>query len=415
MRLTKSSRFEQVGAVQIHELQRVIEFDSGSTSPSVGSDTVLPAELNKIESQMCIVILCMNEEFKTIEGVLSGIPHDCLIIFVSNSERRPVDRYQVEVRLTQSFCKDANRLALAIHQKDRDVAKAFVATGAAELVDRDGTIHNGKGEAMVIGMALAAMTNRRYVGFVDADNYIPGSVTEYCKVFAAGLHLAASTNAMVRVAWNSKPKERHGRWMFDKKGRSSRDINEWLNNTLQEHSGFGTEIIKTGNAGEHAMPLELGLKLKFAGGFAVEPYELIYLLENGNGQAVTQAENPPFVGEVHIHQIETRNPHLHDNKGEEHVQKMRFQALNMLYHSNITPEPIRNAIQDLMVSEEALAKDQEPAKGNIYPQIGSLDLLMLYDMLNSDAKSFHQITGESCACSYSSALGPIDRGSIQST
>ncbi|CAJ2512541.1 Uu.00g055560.m01.CDS01 [Anthostomella pinea] len=50
-------------------------------------------------TDMAIIIPCMNEDYRTIEGVLLGIPHDCLVILVSNSSRSPVDRYEAELRL----------------------------------------------------------------------------------------------------------------------------------------------------------------------------------------------------------------------------------------------------------------------------------------------------------------------------
>ena len=81
MRLADSFRSERFGAVRIHELQRVIELDSG-TSAEAGSRIVPPDALRAIESQMVIVVPCMNETRSVIEGVLSGIPHDCLIVLV---------------------------------------------------------------------------------------------------------------------------------------------------------------------------------------------------------------------------------------------------------------------------------------------------------------------------------------------
>lgn len=410
MRLSPASRFEQFGAVQIHELQRVIELDSGTAPSSPGSLIVSREALCTVESEMVIVILCMNEEFKTIEGVLSGIPHDCLIILVSNSDREILDRYQVEVQLLGNFCKEADRPAISVHQKDPGVARAFEAAGASELIASDGLIHSGKGEAMVIGMALAAMTGRRYIGFVDADNYIPGSVLEYCKVYAAGLHFAASADTMIRVSWSCKPKERDGRLMFDRKGRSSKVVNEWLNSLLQQYSGFGTEIIMTGNAGEHAMSLELGMKLKLASGFAVEPYEYIYLFENLSGQLAADTQCPQ-ISQIHIHQIETRNPHLHDNKGETHVQNMRFQALNALYHSRVTPEPIRESLLKLMVQERILKEGQEPDRERIYPPVESFNLVRLFDLLENGASSFYQHRGLTTMGVWSP--GPIDRARIR--
>ncbi|MFI5888939.1 mannosyl-3-phosphoglycerate synthase [Actinoplanes sp. NPDC051513] len=408
MRLADSFRSERFGAVRIHELQRVIELDSG-TSGGAGSRIVAPDELSAVESQMVIVVPCMNEARGVIEGVLSGIPHDCLIVLVSNSDRAPVDRYEIEAQTVEQFCRLAGRSAITVHQRDAGVAGAFKAAGMPELIDDGGLVRAGKGEAMLIGMALAAMTGRRYLGYVDADNYVPGSVHEYCKVYAAGLHLADSPYSMVRISWHSKPKLRDNRLFFSRKGRSSQITNEWLNRFLAEYSGFGTEVIATGNAGEHAMTLDLGLKLRLAGGFAVEPYEYLDLFEQFGG--VLESTNADVMANsVPVMQIETRNPHFHDNKGEEHVQGMRMQALNVLYHSPVTLPAVRQAIADFMVEQGALGIGQEPPRERVYPPVGTLDLDLLYDALDAEALSFRQPDGR--AASGLSAAPPIDRAAI---
>jgi hypothetical protein len=121
------------------------------------------------------------------------------------------------------------------------------------------------------------------VGFIDADNYVPGAVHEYVKVFAAGLHLAPTPYAMVRISWQSKPKIEDGRLVFNRWGRTTHVTNRFLNLLLSTYNGFGTEVIRTGNAGEHAMTLELAKRLRFAGGFAVEPYEFLDLFEQFGG------------------------------------------------------------------------------------------------------------------------------------
>nr|BFE68368.1 hypothetical protein GCM10020092_016690 [Actinoplanes digitatis] len=278
-----------------------------------------------------------------------------------------------------------------------------------ELIGEDGLVRSGKGEAMLIGMALAAMTGRRYVGYVDADNYVPGAVHEYCKAYAAGLHLADSPYSMVRIFWHSKPKLRDGRLFFSRRGRSSEITNEWLNRFLAEYSGFGTEVIATGNAGEHAMSLDLGLKLRLAGGFAVEPYEFMDLFEQFGG--VLECDSPDVMScSVPVLQIETRNPHFHDNKGEEHVRGMRMQALNVVYHSPVTLPAVRRAIIDFMVSQGALEIGQEPPRERVYPPVGSLDLELLYDGLDAEALSFRQFDGRASA-GYTAAP-PIERDSI---
>jgi mannosyl-3-phosphoglycerate synthase len=415
MRLADSFRSERFGAVRIHELQRVIELDSGAVADSgesgisAGSRVVGPDALRAVETQMVIVVPCMNEQRSVIEGVLSGIPHDCLIVLVSNSDRRPVDRYEIEAQTVEQFCRLAGRSAITVHQRDPGLAAAVKAAGMAELIDDQGLVRAGKGEAMLLGMALAAMTGRGYLGHVDADNYVPGAVHEYCKAYAAGLHLAGSPYSMVRISWHSKPKLRDGRLFFSRRGRSSEVTNEWLNRSIAEYSHFGTEVIATGNAGEHAMSLELGLKLRLAGGFAVEPYEYVDLFEQFGG--VLESPHPDVMaGSVPVLQIETRNPHFHDNKGEEHVQGMRMQALNVLYHSEVTLPAVRQAILDFMVAQGALQPGQEPPRERVYPPVGTLALDLLYDALDTEAQSFRQFDGRAAA--GLSPAPPIERAAI---
>ena len=415
MRLADSFRSERFGAVRIHELQRVIELDSGAVTDagpsgmSAGSRVVGPDALRAVESQLVIVVPCMNETRGVIEGVLSGIPHDCLIVLVSNSDRGPVDRYEIEAQTVEQFCRLAGRSAVTVHQRDPGVAAAVKAAGMDELIDDAGLVRAGKGEAMLIGMALAAMTGRRYVGYVDADNYVPGAVHEYCKAYAAGLHLAGSPYAMVRISWRSKPKLRDGGLFFSRRGRSSEVTNEWLNRFLAEYSRFGTEVIATGNAGEHAMSLDLGLKLRLAGGFAVEPYEYVDLFEQFGG--VLESPHPEVLASsVPVVQIETRNPHFHEDKGEEHVQEMRMQALNVLYHSAVTLPSVRRAILDFMVAQGVLRTGEEPPRERVYPPVGTLALDLLYDALDTEAQSFRQLDGRAAA--GLAAAPPIERHRI---
>lgn len=394
MRLEQSHRTERFGAVRIHELQRVIQLDSGDATGATGDGIVSQQAMREIERQMVIVIPCMNETRRVIEGVLSGIPHDCLIVLVSNSARQPVDRYEIEAQTLEQYCRATERPAIMVHQRDPGVATAFKAAGMPELIDDDGLVRTGKGEAMLIGMAVAALTGRRYLGYIDADNYVPGAVHEYVKVYAAGLHLAANPYAMVRISWHSKPKLRDGRLFFSRRGRSSAITNEFLNRLVAEYSGFGTEVIATGNAGEHALSLDLGLRMRLAGGFAVEPFEFVELFEQFGG--VLDPIHPEVMaGSVPVLQIETRNPHFHDNKGEEHVQGMRMQALNVLYHSPVSLPAVREAILDFMVAQHALAPGAEPPRERIYPPVGSLALDLLRDALCDEAGTFRQLGARS--------------------
>jgi hypothetical protein len=48
---------------------------------------------------------CTNEARGVIEGVLSGIAHDCLVVLVPNSDRGPVDRHEIEAQTVEQFCR----------------------------------------------------------------------------------------------------------------------------------------------------------------------------------------------------------------------------------------------------------------------------------------------------------------------
>jgi mannosyl-3-phosphoglycerate synthase len=396
MRLEHAHLTERFGAVRIHELQRVIELDSGAghvdelvdhawTSQLVSTDAI-----STVERDLVVVVPCMNETRRVIEGVLSGVPHDCLIVLVSNSSRTPVDRYQIELQTVEQFCGLAGRPALTIHQRDPGLAAAFKAAGMPELTDEGGLIRTGKGEAMLVGLALAALTGRRYLGFIDSDNYVPGAVNEYCKAFAAGLHLADSPYAMVRISWHSKPKMRDGRLFFSRRGRASEVTNHFLNRLIAEYSSFGTDVVTTGNAGEHALTMELGLRMRLAGGFAVEPFEFVDLFEQFGG-VVDSLHPEVMASSVSIRQIETRNPHFHEDKGDLHVRDMRLQALNVLYHSSVCLPAVREDIVEFMVAQGALAPGGVPPRERVYPPLSTLALDRMLDVLVAEADTFHQI------------------------
>ena len=396
MRLEHPHRTERFGAVHIRELQRVVELDSGEERMVRRADDLGPTcsvptgAIRSIERDLVIVVPCMNETRKVIEGVLAGIPHDCMIVLVSNSDRQPVDRYAMEADSVEQFCRFAERPAITVHQRDPGLAAALKAAGLPEIVGPDGLIRHGKGEAMLVGMALASLSGRRYVGYVDGDNYVPGAVNEYCKAYAAGLYLADSPFGMVRISWGSKPKLREGRVFFSRYGRSSEVTNRFLNRLVGEYSGFGTDVIATGNAGEHALSLELGLRMRMAGGFAAEPYQFIDLFEQFGG--VLESAHPDVLAAtVPVIQIESRNPHFHDDKGEDHVNGMRTQALNAIYHSKVCLPDVRAAILDFLTTEGAIKAGAEPPVERVYPPVGVLAIDLFLDVLKAEATSLRQV------------------------
>ena len=131
------------------------------------------------------------------------------------------------------------------------------------------------------------------------------------------------------------------------------------------------------------------MRMRMAGGFAVEPFQFVELFEQFGGVLPGAPDVPRDMG-VPLLQIGTCNPHFHDNKGDEHVQSMRYQALNVLYHSPVCPPSLRTEIVDFLVLQGALEPGQEPAQERIYPPVGTLALDRLYDGLSAEATSFHQ-------------------------
>ena len=347
MRIESPRRHERFGAVRIHHTVQVVELDSGpSSEPTLHTVLVPERDLRTVLDGMTIVVPTRDERRKVLAGVLSGIPYGPRIAIVSASARAPVDRYAMELEIVSEYCAMTGRRAVMVHQDDPELAEAIRLAGLDDMLS-DGRVRRGKGEAMIIGMLLAEVADSVSVGFVDADNYVPGAVHEYVKSFAVGLAIAPTPYAMVRISWQSKPKIEAGRLVFNRWGRTTQITNRLLNLVLSVVNGFGTDVITTGNAGEHAMTMDLARLMRFAGGFAVEPFEMVELFEQFGG-AIEPAHRDVCGSAVDVFQIETRNPHFHEDKGTSHVDGMRDEALAAIAGSPLCPPQAREEIADIV-------------------------------------------------------------------
>jgi mannosyl-3-phosphoglycerate synthase len=378
MRIEIPREFERLGAVRIYGLQKVYELDSGpeEAPTSARDDAVvrsLPAEaIYEVQREMAIVVPVRSERLKLIEGVLVGIPNPCLVIVVSNSPREPIDRHFLELESITNFCRFTRKQVLIVHQKDPVIAAAFAAGGFTDVLGKDSLVRDGKAEGMMMGTVLARILGRRYVGFVDSDNYFPGAVNEYVREYAAGFLIHGGDHTVVRISWHSKPKIVEQALYFAKWGRSSRRCNRALNQLLSHFTGFETEIVKTGNSGEHAMTVELAMSMRYATGFAVEPYHYIDLLEQYGG--VIPTEHGDMRRLVRICQIESRNPHLHADKGDAHVADMIVGSLATIYHSRLCPVWLQQEI-DAELRQGGYLKEGDTLKPiRLYPSLAGLNL-----------------------------------------
>ncbi|MEM1515401.1 MAG: mannosyl-3-phosphoglycerate synthase [Candidatus Bathyarchaeia archaeon] len=341
---------EHFGAIRFYDVQRVYELDSGMkkfpTKAREAVATVSTDEIERINQKMAIVVPIKNEMLKLFEGVLSGIPHDCYIIVVSGSSRAPVDRFMMEVQLLKQFNHFVGDEILVIHQNDVGLSETFKNLGFNSILDENGSVRSGKAEAMFIGILLAKILNKEYVGFIDADNYIPGAVHEYVEIYAASFSLTESPYSMVRVSWIYKPKITGDDIFFAKLGRVSAVSNECINLLISSYTGFGTEIIKTANSGEHAMSMKLAELLCYASKFAIETYEIINIMEQFGGylQPHTELASQATLHGIDIFQVESRNPYLHEDKGEEHIREMLLSSIGAIYHSPLCTQKIKDHI-----------------------------------------------------------------------
>lgn len=397
MRIESPRYTERVGSVRINDVQKVLELDSGRAKelPREEKIAVQKTEedtIKDLEEKMAIIIPTKDEKLKLFEGVISGVPHECLIIVVSNSQRKRVDRFRMERDTLNQFCHFTRRQALIIHQKDPILAEALKEAGYTELLGEDGQIRDGKAEGMMIAMLIAMIAKKDYVGFIDADNYFPGAVWEYVRCYASGFSMAKSPYVMVRILWRYKPKISTGMY-FKKWGRVSEITNRCINSLISTKTGFETEIIKTGNAGEHAMSLRLAKILPYASRYAVEPQELVSIFE-GFGGVLPMAHQAAAKHGVEIFQIETRNPHLHEEKGERHQQEMLLPGLGVIYHSPLCDKDTKQMVLDELRQQNAISQDKEPSKPRLYPPLKKVDLQKFAKAIKEHIDSYSALEGE---------------------
>lgn len=375
---------ERFGAVRINAVQRVIALDSGFKSelPPHGAMGVMKIDedtIKRFEDKMAVVISIKDEKLKLFEGVISGLPHDCLIIVVSNSQQGRIDRFKMEKDALNQICRYTMRNAFIVHQKDPIIAEAVRQVGYSDILGEDGLIRDGKSEAMVMGLLMAKVAKKEYVGFIDADNYFPGAVLEYVRNFAAGFSLARSPYSMVRILWHYKTKISGGIY-FKKWGRVSETTNKCLNDLIFSKTDFETEVIRTGNAGEHAISMKLAELLPYASGYAVEPGELMFLFESFGG-ILPEIDHEAVEHGIDLFQIETRNPHMHEEKGTQHLKDMLLSGLATIYHSPLCEEGTKKLILRELVNQGALSSRGKPPVPHFNAPIGKIDSSKFMDAI----------------------------------
>ncbi|NQE05883.1 Mannosyl-3-phosphoglycerate synthase, partial [ANME-1 cluster archaeon GoMg1] len=331
------------------------------------------------------ILLKKDEKIHLLDGVLRAIPFDCTIIVVSNSGRDEHDLYKMEKDVITRLHELTQQKILLIHQKDPEVGFAFYEAGYDYLLDKDDLVRDGKSEGMIIGMLLAKSMGKDFIGFADADNYIPGSVREYVLDYAAGFCMSESPYSMVRLHWRYKPKVVEERLYFKKWGRVSEATNRYLNLLLSTNSGFETGVIVTGNAGEHALTTKLADIMCYSPGYSVEPYHFVYLFDVFGHKAEKITYPDAEAAGIEIFQIETLNPHLHEEKGEEHIKNMLLGSLGTIYNSELCNDYVRSKV--LGELGDILDTWEKPPEVTVMPPIGGIDADRFMNMLEGKSET----------------------------
>jgi mannosyl-3-phosphoglycerate synthase len=285
-----------------------------------------------------------------------------------------LDRFKTEREVLNRFCKLTHQKAFIIHQKDQKFAQALKDVEYTEILGDDELVRDGKSEGMIMAILMAKLLGKDYIGFIDTDNFVPGSVWEYVKIYANGFSMTTTPYAMVRVLWIYK-RHFHGRnKLFRKRGRVSSINNQFLNSLIGRITGFESDIIQTSCAGEHAMTLKLAETLPFASGYAVETYELAYIMERFGGiKPVLESEIATHG--IEVSQIESRNPHVHELRGREShiIREMLLPSLSSICYSPLCDQNLRERILKILISEGCLGSGERPPPPQIYPPVKNID------------------------------------------
>jgi mannosyl-3-phosphoglycerate synthase len=133
--------------------------------------------------------------------------------------------------------------------------------------------------------------------------------------------------------------------------------------------------------------MKLAELLTYSSGFSVEPYEIVNLLEEFGGILPTENQEAMDRG-VEVMQVETRNPHFHEEKGDAHLKEMFNGSLGCIYHSKICPPKLREKIIEELRERDIIDEGQEPAVLQKISPFKNIDMHEFAKVLHNRATSF---------------------------
>ena len=115
------------------------------------------------------------------------------------------------------------------------------------------------------------------------------------------------------------------------------------------------------------------MNIDYSAGYSIEPYHIINILERFGG--VVESPLPHLMKEcIEIYQIESRNPHLHEAGGQEHIEQMQHKAMQVIYHSPICTPELRKEIRRDAIRKNFISKDEDHlGLPRYFPPLSTID------------------------------------------
>ena len=135
------------------------------------------------------------------------------------------------------------------------------------------------------------------------------------------------------------------------------------------------------------MSIKLAELLTYSPGFSVETYEIVDILEEFGGIVPTENQEAMDKG-VEVMQVETRNPHFHEEKGDIHLKEMFNGSLGCIYHSKICPPKLREKILEELRGRDILKEGQQPSELQRIVPFKDIDAHRFANILHNRAPSF---------------------------
>jgi mannosyl-3-phosphoglycerate synthase len=133
--------------------------------------------------------------------------------------------------------------------------------------------------------------------------------------------------------------------------------------------------------------MRLAELLTYSPGFSVETYEIVDILEEFGGIVPTENQEAMDKG-VEVMQVETRNPHFHEEKGDIHLKEMFNGSLGCVYHSKICPPKLREKILEELRGRSILDEGQQPSELQKIGPFKDIDTHRFANILHNRAPSF---------------------------